>query len=147
MSSRVIGFKEFAGEIKRRKYGSMTSILIGKAVAFAIANLQERGIIYIEHGDMVYEGMVVGNVFKGEELAVNPTKGKELSNMRSKGSDEAIVLNPPYLLNIERGLEIMNADEFLEITPQSVRLRKKYLTEKDRTKAKREGAQKAIKFF
>jgi len=137
MSSRVTGFEEYAGEIKKREYGSMTSMIAGKAVAFALANLQERGILYVEHGTEVYEGMVIGNVLKGEDMAVNPTKGKQLTNMRASGTDEAIYLNPPFTLSIERGLEVMNGDEYLEITPTSVRLRKKYLTEMDRTKAAR----------
>ena len=137
MSSRVTGFREYAGEIKKREYGAMISMVSGKAVAFALANLQERGILYIEHGAEIYEGMVVGNVLKGEDLSVNPTKGKQLTNMRASGTDEAIYLNPPFILNIERGLEVMNEDEYLEITPKSVRLRKKYLTEVERNKAQR----------
>jgi len=138
MSSRVIGFKEHAGEIKKREYGSMTSMVSGKAVAFSLANLQERGILYIGHGTEVYEGMVVGNVLKGEEMSVNPTKGKQLTNMRASGTDEAITLNPVFTLSIERGLEVMNGDEYLEITPKSVRLRKKFLTDIDRVRNKRE---------
>ncbi len=134
MSSRVTGFREYAGEIKKREYGSMVSMVSGKAVAFSLANLQERGMLYVEHGTEVYEGMVVGNVLKGEDMSVNPTKGKQLTNMRASGTDEAIVLNPVFILNIERGLEVMNRDEYLEITPKSVRLRKKYLTEIDRKK-------------
>jgi len=137
MSSRVTGFREYAGEIKKREYGSMTSMVDGKAVAFSLANLQERGILYIGHGAEVYEGMVVGNVLKGDDMSVNPTKGKQLTNMRASGTDEAITLNPVFSLNIERGLEVMNHDEYLEVTPKSVRLRKKYLTELDRVKAKR----------
>ena len=109
----------------------------GKAVAFALANLQDRGLLYVEHGAEVYEGMVIGNVLKGEDMAVNPTKGKQLTNMRASGTDDAIVLKPAFILSIERGLEVMSADEYLEITPNSVRLRKKYLTELDRTKAQR----------
>lgn len=137
MSSRVIGFKPYAGEVKKREYGSMSSMVTGKAVAFSLANLQERGILYIDHGTEVYEGMVVGNVLKGEDMAVNPTKGKQLTNMRASGTDEAIVVRPPFTLSIERGLEIMSEDEYLEITPKSVRLRKKFLTELDRIKAGR----------
>ncbi|MEK7088749.1 MAG: translational GTPase TypA [Patescibacteria group bacterium] len=137
MSSRVIGFKEYANEIKKREYGSMVSIIAGKAVAFSLANLQERGIMYIEHGTEVYEGMVIGNVLKGDDMSVNPTKGKQLTNMRASGTDEAIYLNPAFILSIERGLEVMNSDEYLEITPKSVRIRKKYLTELDRVKAQR----------
>jgi GTP-binding protein len=137
MSSRVTGFKEYAGEIKKREYGSMTSMVSGKAVAFSLANLQERGILYVGHGAEVYEGMVVGNVLKGDDMSVNPTKGKQLTNMRASGTDEAIVLNPVFSLSIERGLEVMKEDDYLEITPKSVRLRKKYLTEIERAKAKR----------
>ena len=137
MSSRVTGFKEYAGEIKKREYGSMISMVAGKVVAFSLANLQERGILYVGHGTEVYEGMVVGNVLKGDDMSVNPTKGKQLTNMRASGTDEAITLNPIFTLSIERGLEVMNRDEYLEITPKSVRLRKKYLTEIDRARAKR----------
>jgi len=137
MSSRVTGFREYAGEIKKREYGSMVSMVDGKAVAFSLANLQERGILYIGHGAEVYEGMVVGNVLKGDDMSVNPTKGKQLTNMRASGTDEAITLNPVFVLSIERGLEVMNHDEYLEVTPKSVRLRKRYLTEIDRVKAKR----------
>ena len=137
MSSRVIGFKEYAGEIKRREYGSMVSMVPGKAVTFSLANLQERGIMYVDHGTEVYEGMVIGNVLKGDDMSVNPTKGKQLTNMRASGTDEAIYLNPVFTLSIERGLEVMNGDEYLEITPKSVRIRKKYLTEIDRARALR----------
>jgi GTP-binding protein len=137
MSSRFVGFKEFAGEIKKRDVGSMTSMISGKAVAFALWNLQDRGVLYIEHGTEVYEGMVIGNVTKGEEMAVNPIKGKQLTNMRASGSDESIYLKPAFTLSIERGLEIMAEDEYLEITPESVRLRKKALTELDRARSKR----------
>ncbi|MDD5721458.1 MAG: translational GTPase TypA [Candidatus Pacebacteria bacterium] len=137
MSSRVTGFREYAGEIKKREYGSMISMVSGKAVAFSLANLQERGILYIGHGTDVYEGMVIGNVLKGDDMSVNPTKGKQLTNMRASGTDEAITLNPTFILSIERGLEVMNRDEYLEITPKSVRLRKRFLTEIDRARAKR----------
>ena len=137
IASRFIGFKPFAGEVVKRETGSMFSMATGKALAFALWNLQERGVIYIPANTEVYEGMVVGNVSKGNDLSVNPTKGKQLTNVRSSGADEAINLTPPWALSIERGLEIMADDEYLEITPLSVRLRKKYLTEADRTRANR----------
>lgn len=136
IASRFIGFKKHAGEIKKREVGSMTSMVNGKVLAFSLWTLQERGILYVEHGDGVYEGMVIGNVTKGDELTVNPTKGKQLSNMRASGSDEAINVKPPYKLSIERGLEIMADDEYLEITPKNIRLRKKLLTELGRTRAR-----------
>ncbi|PJE50757.1 MAG: translational GTPase TypA [Candidatus Yanofskybacteria bacterium CG10_big_fil_rev_8_21_14_0_10_36_16] len=141
MSSRVIGFKSFTKEIKKRTVGSMVSMITGKALGFALWNLQERGSLYIGPGTEVYEGMVIGNTSKGEELYVNPAKGKQLTNMRASGADDAIDLTPPIILTIESGLEIMAEDEYLEITPQNTRLRKQYLTENDRTKAKR-GANK-----
>uniref|UniRef100_A0A7C4R375 50S ribosomal subunit assembly factor BipA n=1 Tax=candidate division CPR3 bacterium TaxID=2268181 RepID=A0A7C4R375_UNCC3 len=135
--SRVIGFKEYVGEIEKNDLGSMVSMVNGKALGFALWNLQERGQLYIEANTEVYEGMVIGNCAKGNDMAVNPTKGKQLTNTRASGSDEAIKLVPPIRLNIERGMEIMNDDEYLEITPKSIRLRKKYLTENDRNKARR----------
>lgn len=137
LSSRFVEFRPYAGEIKKREAGSMTSMASGKALGFSLWNLQDRGTLYIGPGTEVYEGMVVGNTAKGDEMSVNPTKGKQLSNMRSSGNDEAITLTPPYELSIERGLETMTEDEYLEITPKSVRLRKQYLTDTDRAKAGR----------
>ncbi len=137
LSSRVVGFKPFAGEIRHRNVGSMISMASGKALGFSLWNLQERGILYIGPAVEVYEGMVIGNTSKGEEMTVNPTKGKQLTNMRSSGADEAINLIPPFLLSIERGLEVMAEDEYLEITPTSVRLRKQQLTEIDRSRSRR----------
>jgi len=137
ISSRVIGFKKYAGEIYKRTTGSMISMASGKALGFSLYNLQERGELYIGANTQVYEGMVIGNTAKGEEMSVNPTKGKQLTNMRASSSDENIVLVPHKELSIEAGLEIMSEDEYLEITPLSVRLRKQHLTEIDRSKAKR----------
>jgi GTP-binding protein len=115
----------------------MVSMESGKALAFAIANLQQRGRMYIDHAQEVYEGMVIGNTSAGGDMSVNPTKGKQLTNMRASGTDEAIRLEPYLKLDIEKGLEIMSEDEYLEITPDAVRLRKKLLTELDRAKARR----------
>jgi len=137
LASRVVGFKKYAGEIEKRNVGSMVSMATGKSSGFSLFNLQERGVLYIGHAEDIYEGMVIGNVSKGNDLAVNPTKGKELSNMRSSGADEAIKLTPPDILNIEKGMSIMSEDEYLEITPNFVRLRKQYLTEIERTRQKR----------
>lgn len=137
LSSRFVAFEAFAGEIKKRPTGSMISMASGKALGYSLWNLQERGVLYILPATEIYEGQVIGNTSKGEEMPVNPTKGKQLTNMRSKGSDEAIDLTPPFELTIERGLEIMSEDEYLEITPSSVRLRKQFLTEIERTRSKR----------
>ena len=137
LCSHVLGFRPHVGEIKKRFVGSMTSMITGKAVAFALWNLQERGVMYIGHATEVYEGMVIGNTSKGDEMVVNPTKGKQLTNIRAAGSEEAIVLIPHRGLSIESGLEVMQADEYLEVTPKSVRLRKQFLKESERVKKKR----------
>jgi GTP-binding protein len=136
-ASHFIGFKPYAGEIQKRHVGSMTSMTTGKALGFALSNLQDRGVLYIGPTTEVYEGMVIGNTSKGEEMVANPTKGKQLTNMRASGSDENISLTPHTPVTIERGLEIMSDDEYLEVTPKSVRLRKKFLTEAERSKMKR----------
>jgi len=112
-------------------------MITGKALAFALWNLQDRGVLYIAPNTEVYEGMVIGNVSKGNDLAVNPIKGKQLTNVRASGSDEAIQLTPPVPLTIEFGLSVMKEDEYLEITPLSLRLRKQHLTEVERQRAKR----------
>jgi GTP-binding protein len=137
MSSRVLGFKPYAGEIEKRETGSMTSMASGKSLGFSLWNLQDRGRLFIGPAVEVYEGMVVGDTAKGDDMDVNPTKGKAMSNMRSSGKDEALMLVPPFELSIERGLELMREDEYLEITPKNVRLRKKFLTELDRAKSRR----------
>ncbi|HUY62322.1 MAG TPA: translational GTPase TypA [Candidatus Paceibacterota bacterium] len=137
LSSRFIGFKPYAGEIRKRQVGSMISMATGKALGYSLWNLQDRGTLYLEPATEVYEGMVIGNTSKGEEMMVNPTKNKNLTNVRASGTDEAITLTPPFELTIERGLEVMADDEYLEITPESVRLRKQYLTENERAKARR----------
>ncbi|MFW0871095.1 MAG: translational GTPase TypA [Patescibacteria group bacterium] len=136
LATRFLEFRPHAGEIKKRKVGSMTSMATGKALGFALQGLQERGELYIGAGTEVYEGMVIGNTNKGDEMVVNPTKGKQLTNMRSTGHDDAIVLTPPKELNIEIGLEIIQADEYLEVCPESLRLRKKSLKESDRKRSK-----------
>ncbi len=137
LSSRVIGFKPYAGEIKKRTVGSMASMVSGKVIGYSLWNLQLRGTLYISPGIDVYAGMVIGNTSKGEAMYVNPTKGRDLTNVRTASGDEAIVLYPPYELSIERGLEIMSDDEYLEITPVSVRLRKQFLTKQDEARARR----------
>jgi GTP-binding protein len=137
LASRFLDFKPYAGEIEKRSTGSMTSMMTGKALAFAIWNLQERGRVFIEPTTEVYEGMVVGDTSKGDDMDVNPCKAKALSNMRSSGNDEHIMLTPAWKIDVEKGLETMREDEYLEITPKNVRLRKKFLTDTDRAKAKR----------
>ena len=139
LSSRFLEFRPHVGDIEHRSVGSMISMATGKALGFSLWNLQERGTLYIGAATDVYEGQVIGNASKGDDMSVNPTKGKQLTNMRASGSDDAIQLTPPWTLSIERGLEVMAGDEYLEITPENVRLRKQYLTENDRVKAGRKG--------
>ena len=139
LASRVIGYRPYVGNIEHRKVGSMISGLTGKTLAYALDNLQTRGTLYIAANTEVYEGMVIGNTTKGEQMTVNPIKGKHLTNMRASVADDAINLTRPVIITIETGLEIMDKDEYLEITPKSVRLRKKYLKETDRAKVKRSG--------
>lgn len=137
LCTHFIDFKPHVGKIEKNELGSMISMISGKALAYSLWNLQERGVLYVGPNIEVYEGMVIGNVAKGNDLAVNPIKGKNLTNVRASGSDEAIKLTPPIELTLENGLSIMNDDEYLEVTPKSIRLRKKYLTEIDRNRAKR----------
>ncbi|MFA5024433.1 MAG: translational GTPase TypA [Patescibacteria group bacterium] len=137
LCSHFIGFKPWAGEIERNQLGSMVSMATGKALAFSLWNLQDRGVLYIVPNVEVYEGMVLGNVAKGNDMAVNPIKGKRLTNVRASGTDEAIILTPPWDLTLERGLSIINEDEYLEVTPKNIRLRKKFLTEVERVRNKR----------
>ena len=140
MAARVLGFFPYAGDIRKRAVGSMTSMTTGKALGYALWGLQERGRLYVGPATDVYAGMVIGNTAKGEEMAVNPTKGKQLTNTRASGSDEAIALEPAWELTIERGLEIVGNDEYLEITPKNIRLRKQQLGEVERKRASKKAA-------
>ncbi|MBT3419508.1 MAG: translational GTPase TypA [Candidatus Magasanikbacteria bacterium] len=135
MSSHTIGFRPFAGEIAKRAVGSMISMLQGKALGYSLANLQDRGVLYIGPNVEVYEGMVIGNVAKGEDMTVNPIKGKQLTNMRASGADDALNLVPPIIVTLEKGLEMMAEDEYLEITPENIRIRKQVLKETDRKRS------------
>ncbi len=144
--SQIIGFKPYVGEINHRTVGSMISMANGKSLGFSLFNLQERGDLYIGPGTEVYEGMVIGDVSKGRDMVVNPTRGKELTNMRSKGSDESILLTPPTELTLEKGLRVMSDDEYLEVTPESIRLRKQLLKESDRIRIKRRSEKELAHF-
>jgi GTP-binding protein len=134
MTSVFHSFQPKVGEINKTEYGSMVSMATGKALGFSLDNLQSRGVLYIGPGEDVYEGMVIGYTTKGEDMNVNPTKGKQLTNMRASGSDGVIQLTPPMELTLERALGFMREDEYLEVTPTNIRLRKKFLTENDRKK-------------
>jgi GTP-binding protein len=121
----------------QRRNGVLISNVAGKALAYALFNLQERGRLTIGPGDQVYEGMIVGIHARDNDLTVNPLKGKHLTNIRAAGSDENIILTPPVRMTLEQALEFINDDELVEITPTSVRVRKRYLKEHERKRASR----------
>ena len=121
----------------QRNNGVLVSMTAGKALAYALFNLQERGRLMIGHGDAVYEGMIIGVNSRQDDMVVNPTKAKQLTNIRAAGSDENIVLSPPIRLSLEQALEFIDDDELLEVTPHNIRLRKKLLTEVERRRKSR----------
>jgi GTP-binding protein len=128
------------GEIGQRINGALVSMVRGKALGYALFNLQERGALFIGHGVEVYEGMIIGIHSRGNDLMVNPTKGKKLTNIRAAGSDENIILTPPIKFSLEQALEFIDDDELVEVTPTSIRLRKKLLTENERKRESRKAA-------
>jgi GTP-binding protein len=127
------------GNIGQRQNGVLISNTGGKGVAFGLFSLQERGRLFVEHGTEIYEGMIVGIHSRDNDLVVNPTKAKQLTNMRASGSDEAIILTPPIRLSLEQALEFIDDDELVEVTPKTIRIRKKLLLEHERKKASRSG--------
>lgn len=126
------------GEIGQRQNGVLVSNVAGKALAYALYNLQDRGSLFIGHGAEVYEGMIVGIHSRGNDLPVNPTKAKQLTNIRAAGSDENIQLTPPLNYSLEQALEFIDDDELVEITPASIRLRKRLLVEGERRRDERQ---------
>ncbi|GIW87984.1 MAG: GTP-binding protein [Isosphaeraceae bacterium] len=137
------GYQPFRGEIPRRPNGVMVSNVRGQAVAYALDGLQERATMFVVPGDEVYEGMIVGENARENDLVVNPTKEKKLTNIRAAGSDKNILLKPPRQLTLEYALEYIEDDELVEITPTRIRLRKKLLKEEDRKRAERKDSGKA----
>jgi GTP-binding protein len=128
------------GAIAARRNGALVSNSSGKALAFAIFNLQERGRMLIGHAEEVYEGMVVGLNSRGNDLVVNPLKAKQLTNIRAAGTDENIILSPPIQLTLERAMELIDDDELVEVTPQRMRIRKKLLKEHERKRESRKAS-------
>ncbi len=129
-------YERFKGNILRRQNGVLISGNNGKTASYALNNIQERGNLFIGPGIQVYEGMIVGENARSQDMTVNPTKEKKQTNIRAAGADEAIKLTPPIKLTLEQALEFIDDDELVEITPKSIRLRKKYLTENERARAK-----------
>ncbi len=130
-------WEPWKGEMPRRAAGSMIANSDGRAVAYALWNLEERGPLFVSPGDLVYRGMIVGEHTKGQDLEVNVLKGKKLTNIRAAGKDDAIQLTPPVKMTLERALSYIADDELVEVTPQSVRLRKRILDPHERKKASR----------
>ena len=126
-----------AGNIGQRRGGALVSNNTGKALAYALFNLQERGRLFINHGEAIYEGMMVGIHSRANDLVVNPLKAKQLTNIRAAGSDENILLTPPLRFSLEQALEIIDDDELVEITPKAIRMRKKLLKEHERRREER----------
>ncbi len=127
-----------SGEIGQRNNGAMVAMVNGKALAYALYKLQDRGQLLIGHGEEVYDGMIVGVNKRSADLPVNPTKAKQLTNIRAAGSDENIILTPPLRLTLEQALEFIDSDELVEVTPVNIRLRKKLLTQGERRRAMRQ---------
>lgn len=123
------------GEVSDRNNGVLISNCSGKTTAFALWNLQERGQVFVHPQTEVYEGMIIGSHNRDNDLVVNPTKAKQLTNVRAAGSDENIVLTPPIIMTLEQALEFIQDDELVEVTPENIRLRKKYLKENERKRA------------
>jgi GTP-binding protein len=125
------------GVLAGRNRGVLVSMVPGKALAYSLFNLQERGRLFLGHAAEVYEGMIVGLNSRENDLVVNPVKGKQLTNIRAAGTDENLILSPPIPVTLEFALEFIEDDELVEVTPASIRMRKKHLTENDRKKASR----------
>jgi len=128
---------EKAGGIGQRNNGVLISIGPGKSSGYSLFNLQERGSLFVGHGEDLYEGMIVGIHSRDNDLVVNPLKGKQLTNVRASGTDENIVLTPPIRYDLEQALEFINDDEMVEVTPKAIRIRKQMLTENERKRASR----------
>jgi len=126
-----------SGDVGRRKNGVLVSMVSGKTLGYALFNLQERGRLFVGPNVKVYEGMIVGLNSRNNDLAVNPTKAKQLTNVRASGTDENIVLTPPVTHTLEQAMEFLEDDELVEVTPKHIRLRKKYLTENERKRQNR----------
>lgn len=134
MDSSFSGFEPWKGEITGRQHGALVSWETGEATTYGLYSAQERGELFIGAGTEVYEGMIVGQNPRNEDVAINVCRKKHVTNMRASGSDEALRLSPPIVMSIENCLEFVADDELIEVTPESVRLRKSILNTSERTK-------------
>jgi GTP-binding protein len=131
------GYDVVKGEIPERHNGVLISNENGEAVAYSLFSLQERGRLFVEHGTKVYEGMIIGIHSRDNDVVVNPIREKKLTNVRAAGKDDALLLVPPVKVTLEYAVEFINEDELVEVTPESIRLRKRFLKEHDRKRASR----------
>lgn len=131
-------YQPYKGEISARTKGALISLCTGESVTFSLHNIQERGTLFLGAGEKVYEGMVIGAHSRSNDLVVNACKKKQLSNMRSSGADEALTLTPPKQMSLEEAVSFLGDDELLEVTPKSIRLRKRFLNETDRKRASKQ---------
>ncbi|MGG7034537.1 MAG: translational GTPase TypA [Flavobacterium sp.] len=136
MSHRYIGYEPFKGDIPGRNNGSLISMENGKAIPYSIDKLQDRGKFFVNPNDEIYEGQVIGENSRSDDMCINVTKAKKQSNVRSSGNDEKARIIPPIIFSLEEALEYIQKDEYVEVTPKSIRLRKIYLTETDRKRFK-----------
>ena len=134
MASVLDGYAPLKGEIDRRPSGSLVAFESGEACAYGLFNAQERGVLFIGAGTPVYAGMIVGICSRNEDMSVNVCKKKQLTNMRASGSDEALRLTSPRVMSLEQCLEYLADDELLEVTPKSLRIRKRILDHSERMK-------------
>ncbi len=135
MVRRIEGYTEYVGELPRRSNGALIAQELGTTMGYALNNLEDRGILFVKPATEVYEGMIIGQNSRREDMTVNPCKNKKLTNTRSSGADDAIRLSPPRIFSLEEALEFIEDDELVEVTPDGIRLRKKHLKEADRKRA------------
>jgi GTP-binding protein len=138
MSRIFHSYGPYTGKIDGRRNGVLISMEDGKAVAYALWNLEDRGSMFIGNGVALYKGMIIGEHNRDNDLEINPIKAKQLSNVRASGKDEAIKLSPPRLMSLEQALAYIQDDELVEVTPQSIRLRKMHLDPNERKKMSRQ---------
>ena len=132
MNHRFIEFQPFKGEMPKRLTGSLISMEQGTAIPYSLDKLQDRGKFFVHPGDAIYTGQVIGENTRADDIVVNVTKTKKLSNVRASGSDEKVKLAPPIKFGLEEALEYIQKDEYVEVTPETIRLRKIYLDENER---------------
>jgi GTP-binding protein len=135
MTHRFLEYQPYKGDIPGRQNGSLISLELGTSIPFSMNNLQDRGKFFIHPNESIYEGQVIGENSRAGDLCVNVTKTKKLTNMRSSGADDKVRLAPPKVFSLEECLEYIQADEYVEVTPESLRIRKILLKETDRKRS------------